>query len=474
MIGGSYIASEVAASLTELGSSCSMVMIEPVPLSRGFGMEAGRFLHDRLAEHGITVCGDDELDRFEGADGRVTRVITKRGHELEADAVVIGVGAAPDVMLARSAGLELGETGGVRVDSRLQTPVPGIFAAGDVAEYESVVHGGRWLRIEHWDVAFSQGRTVALNMLGHDKPHDVVPYFFSDLSDWVSLEYVGPAFDWDEEVIRGSIDDGEFIVWYLKDGRVAGALSIGRSEDLTHAARLLASQAAAGRIAPSSWAISRPTSARSRARCPEVRRPSAEVAGRRLIRGRQGVSGAVGRGRWSSARQPIDEAAEPIDRALQRGRHLECPLECRQHRDQLVAGLDDPVRAVHDLAAPAVDPMPDLAHAPAHLDQFVGPHVESFAEHHDRVGPLVEPLCDLEQAPPDRRDLLAELQQAVELRRRQSGQAGHGGQVREHPVDHRLWRLDGETENAQVMDSSSGERPRAAEIPPFVPGSAYR
>ena len=110
MIGGSYIASEVAASLTELGSSCSMVMIEPVPLSRGFGMEAGRFLHDRLAEHGITVCGDDELDRFEGADGRVTRVITKRGHELEADAVVIGVGAAPDVMLARSAGLELGET----------------------------------------------------------------------------------------------------------------------------------------------------------------------------------------------------------------------------------------------------------------------------------------------------------------------------------------------------------------------------
>ena len=243
MIGGSYIASEVAASLTELGSSCSMVMIEPVPLSRGFGMEAGRFLHDRLAEHGITVCGDDELDRFEGADGRVTRVITKRGHELEADAVVIGVGAAPDVMLARSAGLELGETGGVRVDSRLQTPVPGIFAAGDVAEYESVVHGGRSLRIEHWDVAFSQGRTVALNMLGHDKPHDVVPYFFSDLSDWVSLEYVGPAFDWDEEIIRGSIDDGEFIVWYLKDGRVAGALSIGRSEDLTHAARLLASQA---------------------------------------------------------------------------------------------------------------------------------------------------------------------------------------------------------------------------------------
>jgi len=246
LIGGSYIASEVAASLIELGSSCTMVMIEPVPLSRGFGIEAGRFLHDRLAEHGITVCGDDELDRFEGADGRVTHVITKRGRELEADAVVIGVGAAPDVTLARNAGLELGETGGVHVDSRLQTGVPGIFAAGDVAEYESVVHGGRSLRIEHWDVAFSQGRTAALNMLGRDQPHDVVPYFFSDLSDWVSLEYVGPAFDWEEEVIRGSVDDGKFSVWYLKDGRVAGALSIGRSEDLMHAARLLASGAELG------------------------------------------------------------------------------------------------------------------------------------------------------------------------------------------------------------------------------------
>ena len=75
--------------------------------------------------------------------------------------------------------------------------MPGIYAAGDAAEYESVVHDGVPIRIEHWDVAFSQGRTVAGNMLGADAPHDVVPYFFSDLSDWVSLEYVGPASDWD-------------------------------------------------------------------------------------------------------------------------------------------------------------------------------------------------------------------------------------------------------------------------------------
>jgi 3-phenylpropionate/trans-cinnamate dioxygenase ferredoxin reductase component len=241
MIGGSYIASEVAASLTELGSSCTLVMQEAVTLSRGFGEEAGRFFQSRLQEHGITVFGDDELDRLEGADGRVTRVITKRGRELEADAVVFGVGAVPDVSLARTAGLEIGERGGVMVDARLQSAVPGIYAAGDMAEYESVVHGGRRMRIEHWDVAFNQGKTAALNMLGADQPHDVVPYFFSDISDWASLEYVGPAADWDEEILRGSLEEGEFSMWYVKDGRIAGALSVGRSDDLEVARRLISS-----------------------------------------------------------------------------------------------------------------------------------------------------------------------------------------------------------------------------------------
>jgi 3-phenylpropionate/trans-cinnamate dioxygenase ferredoxin reductase component len=241
LIGGSYIASEVAASLTELGSSCTMVMLESLPLSRGFGEQAGRFFADRLEEHGIEFHGGDELDRFEGRHGRVTTVLTKSGREFDADAVVIGAGAVPDVMLARSAGLELGHTGGVMVDSRLQTSVPGIFAAGDMAEYESVVHGGRRLRIEHWDVAFNQGKTAALNMLGRDQPHDVVPYFFSDLSDWASLEYVGPALEWDEEIVRGSIDAGEFTIFYLHDGRLAAALSVGRTDDLEHARRLLTS-----------------------------------------------------------------------------------------------------------------------------------------------------------------------------------------------------------------------------------------
>ncbi len=240
LIGGSYIASEVAASLTELGSQCTMVMMEPRALERSFGPQAAHYFHDLLCDHGIELHGEDELDRFEGADGRVSKVFTRSGRELPADAVVIGAGVNPDVMLARSAGLTLGDSGGVRVNSRLQSAVPGIYAAGDMAEYESVVHGGHAIRVEHWDVAFNQGKTVALNMLGRDVAHDAVPYFFSDLSDWAAIEYVGPAYAWDTEVIRGSMEDGEFTVFYLREGRVDGALTVGRSDDLQHARRFIA------------------------------------------------------------------------------------------------------------------------------------------------------------------------------------------------------------------------------------------
>ena len=125
LIGGSYIASEVAASLTEMGSQCTLVMMESVVLDRHFGAQAAGYFHQLLTGHGITLYGDDELESFEGADGRVTTVVTKAGRRIEADAVIIGAGVGPDVMLARSAGLELGETGGIKVDSRLQTRRPG-------------------------------------------------------------------------------------------------------------------------------------------------------------------------------------------------------------------------------------------------------------------------------------------------------------------------------------------------------------
>jgi 3-phenylpropionate/trans-cinnamate dioxygenase ferredoxin reductase subunit len=239
LIGGSYIGCEVAASLTELGSSCQIVMLEPEPLSRGFGEQAGRFFRQVLEDHGVAVHGGQELERLEGSDGRVTHVHCAGGLVLEADAVVLGTGAVPDVMLARGAGLELGQSGGVRVDERLATSAPGLWAAGDIAEYDSVVHGRR-LRIEHWDVAFNQGRHAARAMLGKAGAYDVVPYFFSDLSDWASLEYLGPAERWDQEIVRGSLGDGRFTIFYLLEQRLLAALSVGRSEDLPEARRLIA------------------------------------------------------------------------------------------------------------------------------------------------------------------------------------------------------------------------------------------
>jgi 3-phenylpropionate/trans-cinnamate dioxygenase ferredoxin reductase component len=236
-VGGSYIASEVAASLTELGARVTMVMLEEHPLARSFGATAGRFFRRVLEEHGVEVLGGDEVARMEGGE-RVERAVTIAGRELDADLVVCGVGAMPDVMLARKSGLSLGELGGVLCDTRLRTSAAGVFAAGDMCEYESVVHG-RPMRIEHEDVAAAQGRTAARNMLGADVPHDEVPYFFSDLSDWASLEYVGPAEAWDAEELEGSPDDGAFAITYRQDGAVRALLSVGGAGDLDRARELI-------------------------------------------------------------------------------------------------------------------------------------------------------------------------------------------------------------------------------------------
>jgi 3-phenylpropionate/trans-cinnamate dioxygenase ferredoxin reductase component len=238
LIGGSYIACEVAASLTLLGKSCTLVMQEQTTLERGFGQRAGRFVQELLEAHGVRLHGEDELERFEG-DGRVAKVISRGGLELAADAVVVGAGVTPDVQLAQKAGLELGERGGVRCSSRLQSSVPGVYSAGDICEYDSVVHGGAAVRLEHWDVAFNHGKTAALNMLGRDVPHEVVPYFYSVLGDWGELEYVGPAHTWDEEILRGSFADGSFTNWYLEGGVLKAALTFGRSDDLDAARRLI-------------------------------------------------------------------------------------------------------------------------------------------------------------------------------------------------------------------------------------------
>jgi 3-phenylpropionate/trans-cinnamate dioxygenase ferredoxin reductase subunit len=240
LVGGSYIACEVAATLTTLGRHCTLVMLEDAPLSAHFGATAGEFFGALLRDHGVElVCGDG-LERLEGT-GRVERVVCASGRELPADAVVMGTGVMPDVMLARAAGLELGESGGVACSADLETSVRGIWAAGDVCEYDSVLHGRR-ARIEHHEVARAQGAAAAAAMLGTRRPYSEVPYFWTDLSDWCTAEWVGTTEEPEQEIVRGSVQDGAFSILHVAAGRVVSALSVERGEDLAHAQRLIAAR----------------------------------------------------------------------------------------------------------------------------------------------------------------------------------------------------------------------------------------
>lgn len=244
-VGGSYIGCEVAATLTSLGKRCTVVLQEEQPLERGFGLAVGGYVRRLLEEHGVEVVSSAEVERFEAAAGadaeRVGSVVLAGGRALPADVVVCGVGAMPDVMLARKAGLEIGPRGGVRCDARLRAlGADDLYAAGDMCEYDSTVHG-RVVRIEHEEVAMAHGRTVARNMAGADAEHVEVPYFWTDLADWATLEYVGPAEAWDEEVVSGDPASGAFAVWYLRGARLAAALSAGGHGDLDRARELIAS-----------------------------------------------------------------------------------------------------------------------------------------------------------------------------------------------------------------------------------------
>ena len=251
VVGGSYIATEVAASMRVLGKHVTLVMQEALPLERGFGPVAGRFVHDLLTSHGVEILAAADVAEFAGAgegDAPVDAVVCADGRRAEADLVVAGVGATPDVMLARKAQLELGESGGVMCDGMLRTSAEGIFAAGDICEYDSVLHGRR-LRIEHEEVAAAQGRHAARAMLGAEEPYREIPYFWSDLADWATLEYVGACTTWDEEIVRGDPASGAFSVFYLAGATVAGALAVGQPADLDAARAFIADGAGPDAVA---------------------------------------------------------------------------------------------------------------------------------------------------------------------------------------------------------------------------------
>ena len=163
------------------------------------------------------------------------------GALLPADVVVVGVGVAPMTELAEKAGIEVGN--GVLTDEFLQTSVPGIFAAGDLANAFHPLFGER-VRVEHWANARNQGPAAARNMLGKSRPYVRVPYFYSDQYD-VSMEYSGYAPTWDEVIFRGDVASQVFMAFWLKDGRVAAGMNVnigdaaGKISDLVSSRRVV-------------------------------------------------------------------------------------------------------------------------------------------------------------------------------------------------------------------------------------------
>jgi 3-phenylpropionate/trans-cinnamate dioxygenase ferredoxin reductase subunit len=242
LVGGSYIACEVAATLTAaFGVRCTLVMLEEQPLSTGFGPEVGAWFGELLRGRGVELLTGESVAAFEGSGERVEAVVTESGKRLPAQMVVMGTGAMPDVMLARASGLSLGESGGVACDRLLRTSADGIWAAGDMCEFDSVLHGGP-ARIEHWEFARAQGAFAARAMLGAEEPFAEVPYFWSDLADWASLEYVGLGGAWDRT--EGEAAGDAFGVSYFAGDRLVGTVSVNGGGDLDAAKRRIAASAA--------------------------------------------------------------------------------------------------------------------------------------------------------------------------------------------------------------------------------------
>ena len=154
-------------------------------------------------------------------DRTAERVETEDGQSIAADLVVVGIGAEPRTQLASAAGLAV--DGGIVVNEYLESSVPGIFAAGDVASAWHPEYGRR-LRVEHWDNAKRQGRAAAADMLGAGKPYERIPYFYSDQYD-LGMEYTGHGDPSDRVVFRGDPRSREFIAFWLRDDRVVAAMN---------------------------------------------------------------------------------------------------------------------------------------------------------------------------------------------------------------------------------------------------------
>jgi 3-phenylpropionate/trans-cinnamate dioxygenase ferredoxin reductase subunit len=222
VIGGGFIGVEAAASARMKGLDVTLVAPEPVLWSHLFGDQVGAYFQGHMERNGVRVLtGQKTLP-----DG-------------DYDMILAGIGVSPNIELAQNAGLPTNH--GVLADDHL-VAAPDIWVAGDIAEYQSVIHGRR-IRIEHWDVALNHGSYIGKSWAGaEDDPYHVVPYFFSDIGDWTWMEYVGPGNRDDTVEVRGSMDDDDFVAYYSSaDGKLTACLAVNRGDELNAARELIAS-----------------------------------------------------------------------------------------------------------------------------------------------------------------------------------------------------------------------------------------
>lgn len=234
VVGMGFIGSEVAASLRQKG--LDVVAIEPAktPLFRVLGEAVGQRLADLHRAHGVHTVFEDTVAAFEGAQ-RVSSVLTKSGLRLECDFVVAGIGVEPVVDILDGTGVRIDN--GVVVDQYCQTSVPGIYAAGDVANHYHPVFE-RQIRVEHWHNAVKQGAAAARNMLGKAVPYDEIHWFWSDQYE-ANVQYAGFHTKWDHLVVRGRLDSDSFLAFYINDGHIDAVVGLNRAKDVRRAIPLI-------------------------------------------------------------------------------------------------------------------------------------------------------------------------------------------------------------------------------------------